>query len=82
MFYQNRGLTVQEALLGPWPAQTLESGLSIGILNRKPGSQKCPWEIDRPGCDKFRVESVARVSYNYIVIHCEIEQDTTELHTI
>ncbi len=39
----------QKAFLGPWPAQSLESGLSIDILNRKsglqslnpPGSQKC-----------------------------------------
>ena len=35
-------LTTQEAFLGPWPARTLESGLSIVILNRKSGPARVP----------------------------------------
>ncbi len=46
---QNYQYVSQEAFLGPWPAQTVESGLSIGILKGtsglqslgRPGSQKC-----------------------------------------
>ncbi len=38
----------QEAFLGPWPAQTLESGLSIVIHNRKSGLQS----LGRPGSQK------------------------------
>ena len=54
--------TSQEAFSGPWPARTLESGLSIVNLNRKsglqspgrPGSQKCllgyTWKSDPLAC--------------------------------
>ncbi len=41
-------LPTQEAFLRPWPARTLESGLSIVILNRKSGLQS----LGRPGSQK------------------------------
>ncbi len=40
--------TSQEAFLWPWPAQTLESGLSIGNTNGKSGLQSPSW----PGSQK------------------------------
>ncbi len=47
----------QEAFLGPWPARTLESGLSIVILNRKSGLQS----PGRPGSQKCLLGSVIKV---------------------
>ncbi len=53
----------QEAFLGPWPARTLESGLSIVTLNRKselqgpgrPGSQKCLLGMDNKNNTMFLI---------------------------
>ncbi len=58
-------LLSQGAFLGPWSAQTLESGLSIVILNRKSGLQS----LGRPGSQKcllcYAFSSITAVKKGY-----------------